>query len=156
MGKANRQGYNGELELAEYLNNLYGTFGFKWIRFGGTEFRKTSRAGDVGLISYDAKKRESYRDPKECNLYWYIWDAKKHQKANPSAWVSKADDDAENWGRRAGIIYAIVGNQKLERYILMSKDTHKDWFPQMEVYKTLRNIVYISLEEFSTLADLQE
>lgn len=163
MGANNQKGWKGETELRDYLNELFEPFGFRWERMGGIESSKWDQSlsggigGDVALVSRDWKTKTIYRNPEECILYDFLWDAKWHNSANPVAWVKKAEKDAKKWDKEFGLVYGVIGKNKKHRTIYMSNRTYKNNFKDIGVspYKEHKGLVYVYAEEFKNIINNQ-
>lgn len=98
------------------------------VRFGGVEFNKYSHAGDVGILQH-AKKgltiEHAKRNVTESPLYDVFIEVKN--RANPDVWGSilKAEDDADNAGKKHVLLYAIKQERgsKGKRLICMRPET---------------------------------
>lgn len=146
----------GENELAEALNRVFEKYGFHFERFGGVEFNKTSRAGDVGLVTYCKKhKYKLERELNDCALRPFIFDAKNHTKRDWTRWVTKATDDALLWGYIGAIVYGRVGKgATLKRFFAMKDGLVSGCFPGMEVSKVLKTgVALIDAEVFLKYVD---
>lgn len=151
MVSTSRIGLVGENELADILNKVYEKYGFHFDRFGGIEFHKTSRAGDVGLVAQCKKhKFKSTRPLSECSMYPFLFDAKNHKKTDWTAWVNKATDDAIMWGSIGALIYGRVGSgTTLKRFFAMRTGLATSCFPGITIEKTIKeNVVLIDAQVF--------
>ena len=131
MSYATKKGYDGEVELAEFLTDIFSQQGFEWFRVGGVERNKQTLAGDVCL-------KDSTDPDRECVLRDYLFDAKK--QAQPHIWnaLEKAEDDAETWGRWGAILYIIkqAKGSRGDRLVAMRPETFERLIRELQGWRS--------------------
>ena len=134
MSYATDKGKIGDYDVQEFLNGIFGGFGFTFRRVGGAERTRKVFAGDVCLVP-----SQSQNNIDACVLTPYFIESKR--KENPRIFVDaqKARDDAKWHGKRGYILFASkqargskVGENEL---VVMDRSTFESFMVELQGFR---------------------
>ena len=132
MSYASRKGYDGEVEMASYLNQVFSPFKFRFVRIGGIERNKKMLVGDVVL--------DHRTDPKElCFLRQYFLEAKKRSTIDLWRVIEETEKKAKLLNKWGTIVYATKqgrGSKREGTIIAMTKETFARIAKELQSYRT--------------------
>jgi hypothetical protein len=122
MSYSSSKGYDGEVQVADFLSKTFAYSNYQFMRVGGPERAKKVFAGDVVINPSTSKDRGE-----GCILKDYFIEVKKQGHINFWADTDKARDDAKWAGKRGYILFAILSERGVHTGVAPKRLVAMDW-----------------------------